>query len=115
MGDSHGNFQSITIFEQFTTSIQCFSYTIIQIISLCLPMKIFELHYFQVFYVPGSVHVLSQTSISPQIFGLFWNKDILQDWMSLTKSHCISFPIVLNIQWLVSLTSPHHAKEGLQS
>lgn len=52
-------------------------------------MKIFELHYFQVFYVPAAVHVLSQTSIGPQIFGLFWNKDILQDWMSLTKSHCI--------------------------
>lgn len=100
LGDSHGNFLSISTFEQFTTSVHCFSYTITQMMSLCLPMRIFELHYFQLFYVPASVQVLSQTSISPWIFGLFWNKDILQDWVFLAKSHCISFPIMLNGWWV---------------
>lgn len=55
LGDSHGNFLSISTFEQFTTSVHCFSYTITQMVSLCLPIRIFELHYFQLFYVPASV------------------------------------------------------------
>lgn len=117
-GNSHGNFLNISIFEQFITSIQCFSYTIIQMMSLCLPMRIFELHHFQVFYMPASVHVFSQTSISPRIFSLFWNKDIPPrlDVPCKMPLHIFSNHM-LNVQWLVSLTLrlPHHAKEGMQS